>query len=140
MKKTLITLGLITAVGIAGIFVGYKINSFPTTTSNSYSDVQSPGINDNNPNYYYNSGSNSNSNYNNNTVSNNNSNYYNNNADSYSSGAQDSMGVNLPNYIYNNGQLEEYSESKASQDGSITISTDQFKEGDKIDIKVGDSM
>lgn len=46
---------------------------------------------------------------------------------------------NSNKYVYKNGKLEKYSE-ETKNDGDLLISTDEFKEGDHVDITVEDKV
>ena len=121
MKKSFMILGLITTLSVGmtlgGVFATYK-NTTPS--NNPPSSPTSRAELENNYSDYNNSNNNNNNNNNNHNSSNN----------------SNSMGENPPSYIYKDGKLQKYDESEANKEGSITIASDNFKEGDSVDIRV----
>lgn len=64
----------------------------------------------------------------------------NNNTNSTTEYSENVTTANPPKYLYKDGKLQAYNETEASQDGAVTIATNEFKEGDTINIIVDDSM
>ena len=96
-RKNILTFGLITALGIGGVFTFSKNNSFADTNA---------GLSLENSGY----------------------------TEDMTQEEIDQI-ENGTKYIYKDGKLEKYNETKANKEDSIMIITDDFNEGDEVDIR-----